>query len=95
MRRKQQRVVIKRDVNEGIKRAQTFANNREIEKEDVMADKNAQDLEEDDDWEFETGARYFMGYFWWHYKKRGSLITTWWAFFGPQIKREYIIRFFF
>ena len=36
-----------------------------------------------------------MGYFWWHYKKRGSLVETWWAFFGPAIKREWVIRFFY
>ena len=35
-----------------------------------------------------------MGYFWWHYKKRGML-STWWAFFGPKLKREYMISFFY
>ena len=51
--------------------------------------------EEGDDWDFETDARYFMGYFWWHYKKRGSLVETWWVFFGPQIRRDWLTRFFY
>ena len=37
-----------------------------------------------------------MGYFWWHWKKRGgSMFETWWAFFGQKIKREWLKVFFF
>ena len=36
-----------------------------------------------------------MGYFWFHYKKNGSFLLTWWRFFGQKLKRECITRFFF
>ena len=52
--------------------------------------------EEDDEWKMQVDARYFMGYFWWHYKKRDeNIYTTWWAFFGPALKREWVWRFFY
>ena len=54
--------------------------------------------DDDDDFEQMTHARYFMGYFWWQHRKRGeglyALVTTWWAFFGPRIKREWLSTFF-
>ena len=29
-----------------------------------------------------------MGYIRWHYAKSGSMFLTWWAFFGPELKRD-------
>ena len=40
-------------------------------------------------------SKYFMGYFWWHYKYNGSLILTWWKFYGGQIKRSFVKVFFY
>ena len=52
--------------------------------------------DEDLDWLNETHARYFMGYFWWQWKKRDYFfLGTFWAFFGPKIKREMCKSFFY
>ena len=70
-----------KDPNESIGRGDIVSN---------FTDEN----DEPQEWYFEENARYFMGYFWWHYKRRGNnFFRTWLAFAMPQIKREWVVRF--
>ena len=40
--------------------------------------------EEANEWFYEENARYFMGYFWWQYKKRQEPVwCTWFTFAMP------------
>ena len=68
---------------------------RSLREELGVADDQTEDASEGL-WKFQENSRYFMGYFWWHYKKRGdSFFKTWWAFYGPTIKKEWVWRFFY
>ena len=56
----------------------------------------AVDESEEEEWDMEVHARYFMGYFWWQWKRREySFVETWWAFFYPGIRRSLLKTFFF
>ena len=92
-------VIVDHTRSSQIKRARTTLGQSH---EDVQEDQRARRViepkieKDEDEWYFETDARFFMGYFWWVCKKNGgSMLKTWWMFFGPRIKRTWIETFFF